>query len=280
MPELPEVETIRNELGPLVAGRRFREITVEDTSAVQKPPVEEFRRSLLGCRVEGIGRRGKFLIFKLDDGRSLIAHLRMTGNLMVMERGRNLPEQLRTARLRVVFDFDDGSTMSFIDRRRMGRMWLVDDQQEVVGKLGPEPLSDEFTAETLQSLLARHKAPIKAVLCDQGVIAGIGNMYADEALFEARIHPLERASNLSRGQVQRLHSAIRRILSAAITNKGASVDTYFRPDGQQGAAHYEFKVAHRLGEQCPGCGGKVERITVRGRGSYFCTRCQRLSRSR
>ena len=136
-------------------------------------------------------------------------------------------------------------------------------------------VSIDFTVDVLAGLMARHRAPIKAVLCDQGIIAGVGNMYADEALFESRIHPLTPAADLSRAKVKRLYSAIQGILATAITNKGASVDTYFRPDGNRGAAHYQFKVAHRLNENCPACGGPIERIRVRGRGTYFCSKCQR-----
>ena len=275
MPELPEVETIKNDLEPLLVGRRFTEVAVGDDTAVQKPSVEVFRSGLIGRSIVGLGRRGKFLIFRLDNGRVLIVHLRMTGNLLATEACRRLPKELANARVRAVFRFDDGSTLSFIDRRRMGRMWLVADQEEVVGKLGPEPLSPDFTVDVLAELMARHRAPIKAVLCDQGIVAGVGNMYADEALFESRIHPLTPAADLSRAKVKRLYSAIRGILTTAITNKGASVDTYFRPDGNRGAAHYEFKVAHRLGETCPVCGGPIERIRVRGRGTYFCSKCQR-----
>jgi formamidopyrimidine-DNA glycosylase len=279
MPELPEVETIKNDLEPLLRGRTFTEVTVGDETSVQRPLVDEFRRGLLGRLVNGLARRGKFLIISLDDGRVLIIHLRMTGNLLATEAGRPLPKELSTARVRVVFRFDDGSILSFIDRRRMGRMWLVADRDEVVGKLGPEPLDSGFSVVALSELLRRHRAPIKAVLCDQGIIAGIGNMYADEALYEARIHPLTLASELSRPQVRRLHGAIRNILAAAIMNKGASVDTYFRPGGERGVAHYQFKVAHRKDEVCPVCGGPVERIRVRGRGTYFCPKCQKARAS-
>jgi len=275
MPELPEVETIKNDLEPLVVGRKFTEVTVDDDTVVQKPSVEEFGHGLVGRRVVGLGRRGKFLILRLDNGRVLMVHLRMTGNLLATEACRRLPKELATARVRAVFRFDDGSTLSFIDRRRMGRMWLAADQEEVVGKLGPEPLAADFTVDVLAGLMARHRAPIKAVLCDQGIIAGVGNMYADEALFESRIHPLTPAADLSRAKVKRLYSAIQGILTTAITNRGASVDTYFRPDGNRGAAHYQFKVAHRLNENCPACGGPIERIRVRGRGTYFCPKCQR-----
>lgn len=275
MPELPEVETIKNDLSPLVSGRTVSEVSVGDSTAIQKPSVAEFRKGITGRKIVELGRRGKYLLLHLNNGSTLIAHMRMTGNLMALPSGTKLPKQLETARLRVVIKFDDGGTLMFIDRRRMGRMWLVTDEKEVVGKLGPEPLTDDFTVAALSSILAKRKSPIKAVLCDQEAIAGVGNMYADEALFESGIHPMTPADEISPAKLKRLHSAIRRILAQAIENKGASVDTYFRPDGNRGAAHYQFKVAHRFGQTCPGCGGKVERIRIRGRGTYFCSKCQK-----
>lgn len=280
MPELPEVETIKNDLKPLIAGRTIVDVSVGDSTAIQKPSVAEFRKGVTGRKIVELGRRGKYLLLHLDNGSTLIAHMRMTGNLMALPSGAKLPEQLATARLRVIVKLDDGGALMFIDRRRMGRMWLVQDEKEVVGKLGPEPLTGEFTVAALSLILKKRKAPVKAVLCDQEAIAGVGNMYADEALFESGIHPVTPADELTPAKVRRLHSAIRRILAQAIENKGASVDTYFRPGGDRGVAHYQFKVAHRFGEPCPGCGGKVERIRIRGRGTYFCSKCQKLSTSR
>jgi formamidopyrimidine-DNA glycosylase len=153
-------------------------------------------------------------------------------------------------------------------------MKLVEDEKSVVGKLGPEPLEDGFTPEILAKLLVGRKAPIKALLCDQNLIAGIGNMYADEVLFATGIHPLSLGGNLSMKEIKKIHGAIRRILRAAIVNKGASVDTYFRPDGTTGTAHFEFKVAHRRNADCLKCGTPLQRITVRNRGTYFCPKCQ------
>ncbi|MBI2858685.1 MAG: bifunctional DNA-formamidopyrimidine glycosylase/DNA-(apurinic or apyrimidinic site) lyase [Chloroflexi bacterium] len=276
MPELPEVETIKNDLAPFLPGKTFTEVRVEDPTAVEEPSVPLFKAGLVGRTISGLGRRGKFFIVRLDSGQALIVHLRMTGNL-VLEPSRPLPKQLAKARLRISFRFDDGSGLGFIDRRRLGRVWLVDNEQEVVGKLGPEPLGEGFTRALLASLLSKRRVPIKAVLCDQHIMAGIGNMYADEALYEARIHPLTPANKLPPRAVGRLYQAIRDVLSEAIANKGASVDTYFRPDCRRGEAHYRFKVAHRGGGEC-GCGGKVQRIVVRGRGTYYCPRCQRLGR--
>jgi formamidopyrimidine-DNA glycosylase len=153
-------------------------------------------------------------------------------------------------------------------------MWLAGDEQTVADKLGPEPLEDSFTSEVLAQRLRNRTAPIKPVLLDQSVIAGIGNMYADEALFEAKIHPLRPTGSLSKDEINRLYRAIRRVLSSAISHKGASVRSYFRPDGNPGTAHFEFRVAHGTGKDCPICGTPIKRIVVRNRGTYFCPRCQ------
>jgi formamidopyrimidine-DNA glycosylase len=193
----------------------------------------------------------------------------MTGSLLL-----DLKEVGRYAR--AVFHLSNGHRFVFRDRRRLGKMWLVDDANTVVCKLGPEPLDKSFKPGILEQRLSRHHIPIKAALLDQCIVAGIGNMYADEALFAARIHPLKKADALSCKEVRTLHNYIRRILRAAIGSKGASVDTYVRPEGELGTAHSDFKVAHKGGEPCPVCGCTIERVPVQNRGTYFCPRCQPL----
>jgi len=269
MPELPEVETIKNELAPWVVGQSFTQVTILDTELVCGCSAEEVRRGLIGQRVESLGRRGKYLIFHLSNGRSLIIHLRMTGVLLLNPKGVD-----RYAR--AVFHFSNGHRFVFSDRRRLGLIWLVDDADTVVGKLGPEPLDESFTPGILGQRLSRHHIPVKAALLDQCIVAGIGNMYADEALFATRIHPLRKADSLSPEEVQTLYQSIRRVLGAAIGSKGASVDTYVRPEGELGTAHFDFKVAHRGGEPCPICGSAIERVLVQNRGTYFCPGCQPL----
>lgn len=334
MPELPEVETIRRELAPHLVGRRFASVALSWPRAVKKPAPEEFVRRLVGKTIEGLDRRGKYLIFRLSGGETLILHLKMTGSLIIRPASAAPDQYTRT-----VFCFDDplgpfegpvagndyaerlavprlsqiksgrGSgrvgevapslrghsspggriaslplasrgnghraiCLHFRDLRKFGAMWLVRERDEVVGKLGPEPLLPDFTVKRLAAILKIHRTPIKAVLCDQAVIAGIGNMYADEALFAARIHPLKIASNLSPAEVARIHRAMQQVLRKAIEGHGASVDTYFRPDGSQGWAHEDFKVAHRRGELCPRCSTPIQRIVVRQRGTYFCPKCQ------
>jgi len=271
MPELPEVETIKNELAPWVVGQSFTQVTILDTELVCGGSAEEVRRGLLGQKVESLERRGKYLIFHLSNGRSLIIHLRMTGVLLLNPQGVD-------HYVRAVLHLSNGHRLVFSDRRRLGLIWLVDDAHTVVGKLGPEPLDESFTPGILGQRLSRRHISVKAALLDQGIVAGIGNMYADEALFAARIHPLRKADALSPAEVRTLHNCIHRVLQAAIGSKGASVDTYVRPEGELGTAHFDFKVAHRGGEPCPICGCTIERVLVQNRGTYFCPRCQPLSR--
>ena len=268
MPELPEVETIKNELSPHIIGQRFAGIIVNDAKAVVKPDIKEFRRQLIGQKVKDIARRGKYLVFKLSGGRALIIHLRMTGSLF-------LDQAEAVIKARVIFEFDNGRHLAFVDRRRLGATWLVEDVESVFCKMGIEPLFAEFTVNTLVKLLKGRAAPIKAILLDQNIIAGIGNMYADEALFAARIHPAIPAGKLSSLEVKRLYKGIVDVLTTALASKGASVSTYFRPGGEKGTAHLEFKVAHRRGDACCVCGDNIQRLAIRGRGSYFCPSCQK-----
>ncbi len=272
MPELPEVETIKRELSPYITGRRFTDIDIRDAKPIKKPAVNEFRRQLTGRTVTSLERRGKYLIFRLSSGFVLVIHLKMTGSLLLNPKQTN-------HYARVIFHLDNGSQVVFTDRRRLGAIWLVPSEGVVIRKMGPEPLESSFTADSLAEHLGRRQAPIKAVLLDQGFIAGIGNMYADEALFAARIHPLRKANSLSPEEIRNLHRAIIDILQSAIDSKGASIDTYVRPDGTLGTAHDNFRVAHRGGQPCPVCGTTIERLAIRNRGSYFCPHCQQLQPS-
>ena len=269
MPELPEVETVRNELSPFVIGRTITGITLLWEGIVRQPSVEEFCSRVMGQKITGLARRGKYLIFDLSSGDLLIIHLKMTGSLIIGQPSSEPPRFTRA-----IIHLDQDTDVFFRDPRKFGVLKLVTDRNLVTEKLGPEPLEADFTPEILSKRLSRRSAPIKAVLCEQNVIAGIGSMYADEALFAAGIHPERPGDSLSPDELQRLYSAIRQILWAAIDNKGASVDTYFRPDGTKGTAHYEFKVAHGRDKSCVVCGTPIERIVVRGRGTYFCPRCQ------
>lgn len=301
MPELPEVETVKNDLTPLVVGRKVKDINLLWEGIVRKITPDEFREGLSGRKIKGIKRRGKYLLFSLDGPMTLIAHLKMSGALIA---GKCDLSKERFAR--AVLQLDDGSCVIFRDPRKFGRLWLVKDTGTIIGELGPEPLEDDFTPELLAQRLKARKAPIKAVICDQKVIAGVGNLYADEALYLAGIHPMTPAGSLSPAKIKKLHDAIQSVLRKGIKNKGASIENYVRPDGKPGTAHLEFLMPRKAGQPCKTelksqkskvkteneetaeskksqvknadkierCGGKVERITVRGRGTYFCPRCQ------
>jgi formamidopyrimidine-DNA glycosylase len=271
MPELPEVETIKRDLASRILGRSFAGATINWPKMVQIPSFEHFSSCLIGKSIERLDRRGKYLILRLSSGEALILHFRMSGSLLLKPASAE-PDPYD----RVIFLLDDGTELRFRDPRKLGVMWLVEDESVVVGKLGPEPLEPDFNAEVLAQRLARRSAAIKAVLCDQTFLAGVGNMYADEALFAAGIHPLRGAKSLSWGEVMRLHSALRQVLAEAIARSGASISDYRRPNGEPGAAQFEFQVAHRRGQPCPKCGTTIERIPIRNRGTYFCPRCQKL----
>lgn len=272
MPELPEVETIKNDLLPRIVGCHVTSIILLWAGVVRKPSPEEFHHRLLGQAIEGISRRGKYLTLWLSSGEALIFHFRMTGSLL-LTLSSNEPGRFT----RAIFSLDNGKELRFEDPRKLGMMWLVKDESEVIGKLGPEPFDLSFTPKIMAERLSKRSGPIKAVLLDQNFLAGVGNMYADEALFDARINPLKISKNLCPVEVERLHTSIRHVLRWAIGDGGASVDTYQRLDGEPGKAQFRFRVAHRGGEPCPICGTPIERIPIRNRGSYFCPQCQPMA---
>jgi formamidopyrimidine-DNA glycosylase len=268
MPELPEVETIKNELAQYVLDHTITGLTVKDLKIIQKLSLEEFTSGVLGGKIVSLERRGKYLTFHLKTGKKLIFHLRMTGSLVINEDETGKYS-------RAIFYLDSGDYLVFTDRRRLGVIWLVDNVEDVIKKMGMEPFDTQFTASSLRQLLKSRTAPVKAILLDQHFIAGVGNMYADEALFAAGIHPEKKAGRLTKKEIGKLYESIKSVLQKAIDNKGASVDTYKRPDGVNGTAQQEFNVAHRLGKSCPVCGTPIQRIPIRNRGSYFCPECQR-----
>lgn len=275
MPELPEVETIRRELIPHLVGRRIAAVSVRWPRTVRRPSADEFVRRLQGRTVESLSRRGKYLVVGLSGGEFLLLHLKMTGSLLVKPPGAVADKHTRMV-FSLIDDRNEPSALHFRDPRKFGSAWLVEDAFAVTGKLGPEPLLARFTAEALADILKGRRQPIKVLLCDQSRIAGLGNMYADEALFAARLHPLRPSGAISPEEIRRLHRAIRQVLRRGIRDCGASVSNYCRPDGSQGWAHESFRVAHRGGQPCPRCGAPIQRLSLRGRGSYFCPRCQPL----
>ncbi len=272
MPELPEVETIRRDLLPVMRGRTIVEAWVSDNAPrlVQLLTRDEFCRGLAGRRIEDISRRGKYLLFHLDKSLFWVVHLRMTGRLQHHDSA--CPQ---TPYLRASFRLDDGSSLCYVDVRKLGMMWLVDDESLVTGKLGPEPLGEGFTVAELRRLLQRRAAPIKAVLLDQGALAGVGNIYADEALFAARINPRRAANTLSKPATERLHAGIRQVLEDALGDRGSSFRDYVDGRGREGGHQLNVKVFRRTGLPCYQCGTPIRRIRLRGRSTHFCPKCQR-----
>ena len=277
MPELPEVETIRRGLAPLVEGRVLERLDVSDPRWCAPLAPSALAEAVEGRRIERLGRRGKYLVFELTDDVFLLGHLRMTGTLLYDPS----PEQ-RYARVR--FGLDDGHHLLFCDPRRFGTGELAVGTEALdaffATRLGVEPLGDEFTAERLRALAKGRRAPIKAFLLDQTKVAGVGNIYADEALFRARIHPLRPAGMLKRQQLEALREAVVASLEAGIGAGGATIDDYRQPDGVRGSFQDEFLVHRRRGEGCPECGGEIVKFVAAGRGTYACETCQPPPRRR
>jgi formamidopyrimidine-DNA glycosylase len=275
VPELPEVETIRAQLEPFVVGRRLERVEIRDPRLTQPLDPAAVSRALEGERVAGLDRRGKYLIVRFESGRSLLMHLRMTGNLRVTPRGAAAEHPHERAVVRL----DDGSDVSYRDIRRFGTWLLVDDEElepYLAERIGSEPLQSSFGRAALAKRLAGRRAPIKAALLDQRTVAGLGNIYADEALWRARIHPLRPAGGLNPPEIARLHRGIRDALRMGISRQGATLSNYATPDGERGGMQDEFRVYGRAGEPCPRCGTPIEKIRAAGRGTWYCPRCQSL----
>jgi formamidopyrimidine-DNA glycosylase len=273
MPELPEVETVRRRLLSHLSGRTLADVDVLDHRLTDPEPPEAVAARLQGVRIETIGRRGKYLIAELDDGAALLVHLRMTGNLLWL----SAPPAVAPRFLRARALLDDGSYLAYTDVRRFGTWRVAEDGAEawLAGKLGPEPL-DTWAAADLARSFAGRKAPVKAAILDQRVVAGVGNIYADEALFAARIHPAAPAGRLSRARVARLHAAVIAALEAGIEAQGASIRDFRTPDGGYGSAQERFAAYGRGGEPCVVCGTPLRRTVIVQRGTSYCPRCQRF----
>ncbi len=291
MPELPEVETIRSQLEPELRGRRIESLEILDERWSRPLVPTTLEAAVSGRPIEGLGRRGKYLLMRLDRGDTLVMHLRMTGNLLLIDDGNARSGDRRLYRaegeerhLRARFLLDDGRELWFTDARRFGEGFLLGAdalEERFSGRLGVEPLSDEFTPEALAALAAGRTAPLKSFLLDQSAVAGVGNIYADEALFRARLHPLSPAGSMRSEHQAALHEAIVETLEAGIAGGGASIDDYRNARGERGAVQEEFLVHTREGLPCVNCGEPVRRIVVGGRSTYFCPQCQvRLRRRR
>jgi formamidopyrimidine-DNA glycosylase len=276
MPELPEVETIVRKLAPLVASRRIDAVDVRDARWCAPLGVGELADAVLGRRVARLWRRGKYLVWELDDEVFLVMHLRMTGTLLWEPAGM-------VPHTRVMIAFDRGD-VAFVDPRRFGTGTLLLggaalDRYFAV-RLGVEPLSDAFTGALLRGLAAGRRAPIKPFLLDQRHLAGVGNIYADEALFRAGVHPLRAAGALRPRQYGLLRDAVVAVLLAGIDARGASIDDYRDPEGVKGSFQDRFLVHRREGLPCPACGRAIRKLVVGGRGTYVCERCQPRPRPR
>jgi formamidopyrimidine-DNA glycosylase len=287
MPELPEVETVCRQLEPELEGRRIESLEVLDARWCRPTPPADLEKAVSGRTVERLGRRGKYLLLGLDGEKTLVMHLRMTGNLVLVEgedkldpsEGMRLYEGERSTserHLRARFVLDDGREIWFTDPRRFGEAFLIEDAglETRFERLGVEPLSAEFTPGVLGEIAAGRTAPLKSFLLDQKGIAGVGNIYADEALFRARLHPLSPAGSMKPEHLEALRDAIVDALEAGIDGGGASIDDYRDGRGERGRMQNEFLVHTREGESCPRCQGTIERIVVSGRSTYFCPDCQ------
>ena len=274
MPELPEVETYVRELEPELAGRSVTSAVVNWPKIIAEPSVEGFQRGIIGQRFVSFGRRGKFMLLGLEGGDSLIVHLRMTGKLLIQPLDTRPDKHTH-----VVLMLDDDRQLHYNDARKFGRLWLVHDTGPVLQKLGPEPFGGDFTDDWLAARLSGRKASIKALLLDQAVVAGVGNIYADEALFCASIHPARMGGTLETEEVERLVESVQRVLGRGIERRGSSLgdsgaQNYVRPGGESGGFQEEHKVFRRTGKPCPACGTPVERIVLAQRSTHFCPNCQ------
>ena len=275
MPELPEVETIRRQLAPHMEGRVLLSLEVLDPRWCEPAAPNELDDAVRGRRIESVGRRGKYFVAGLQDDVHLMMHLRMTGNLLLVAEADDEPGRRH---LRARLTLDDGNRVLFVDQRRFGTGIVLlgtsalEDYFEA--RLGVEPLGPDFTAEALRALASGRRVPVKAFLLTQERIAGVGNIYADEALFRARIHPLRPVGTLKRPQLSALRDAVVASLEAGIDARGATIDDFRHADGARGSFQDRLLVHLREGKPCPRCGTIIRKMRAAGRGTYICPKCQ------
>ncbi len=273
MPELPEVQTVVTDLSKKITGKTIATAKVLWPRTVSEPAISDFAADLTGSRVEKVSRRGKFIVITLHKGKKTsywLTHLRMTGQFHV-PRGR---KEIDATHLRVRLEFTDGSGLLFTDPRKFARMYLVSDPGQVTGKLGPEPL--EIGIEDFIAGLKRSRKRIKPLLLDQTFLSGIGNIYADESLHSALLHPLTPAYKVTKQKATKLHAGIREVLKKGISLNGASIDRFYkRINGQSGGFQDEFTVYARTGQPCLRCGTLIRKTTVAQRGTHYCPSCQK-----
>ena len=291
MPEGPEVETIRRGLAATITGQRLRDVTVLWPKSLPAP-AEVLARDVVGTRVKALRRRAKVLMIELDTGYTLLVHLKMTGQMVLVQAGggrmagghptQSMAGELPDSSTKVIFTFESGDRLFFNDQRKFGWIKLLQTADvpldALVSRLGPEALAPEFSLEYLAGVLARHKgAPVKAVILDQSTVGGVGNIYADESLHLARIHPARRAGTLGADEAARLWSAIREIMALGIEHGGTSFAKYVNALGGKGDYLDNARVFRREGLMCPVCGSMIEKLRVAGRGTHICPSCQVLS---
>ena len=270
MPELPEVETVAGDLRKRLVGLVITGVAVSWHRSIARLSVDEFERRIVGRRVRSITRRAKYVVVELDRGH-LLVHLMMSGRLYLVSA-----EAPPHDHLRVVLNLDNGQELRFQDTRKFGRMYLVDDPQEITAGLGPEPLDEDVTVDDFRRQLARRNARLKSLLLNQQFLAGLGNIYADESLFAAQLHPLRRADSLTQVEQACLYEAIRAVLRSAVQGRGTTLSDggYTDASGQAGTFQAALMVYGRGGDACLRCQTPIERIVVGGRSTHYCPNCQ------
>lgn len=269
MPELPEVETVVRALRPLLVGRIIQDVQNQWPRHIAVPDFPELRARVQGLQFQALDRRAKYIVCHLSDGEHLLFHLKMTGHLAIVAADMPVNKHTHTT-----FSLEQREELRFTDPRKFGRVYLTKNLDEILGNLGPEPLADAFTPDVLESRLQNHRQAIKKTLLDQTVLAGVGNIYADEALHEARIHPTRPANALKESELIALHASIQKVLQMGIEREGASISQYVKPDGTKGDMQNAVAVFRRTGMGCYRCGRVIERIVLGGRSTHFCPGCQ------
>ncbi|MCP5094535.1 MAG: DNA-formamidopyrimidine glycosylase [Chloroflexi bacterium] len=269
MPELPEVETTIRALRPFIVGQTIVDFRTFWPRQIKNKTPAQFQHQIKDHAIIAISRRGKYIILSLDNDQSLIIHLRMSGHLSVVNQDEPIHKHDRA-----IFYLQNRKELRFRDQRKFGTVNLVKNAQDILSKLGPEPLSSTFIPDVLKAQLQGRRRPMKSLLLDQSFIAGIGNIYADEALFYAKIHPTRPANKITDAEIDALHFAIQKVLRLGIEREGASIDTYIKPDGTRGDMQNSVAVFHRNGAPCHTCSTVIQRIIVGGRSTHFCPNCQ------
>ncbi|MCD6114736.1 DNA-formamidopyrimidine glycosylase [bacterium] len=290
MPELPEVETTVLDLKRKVLKRTFLDIWTDAPKLIKKPNLEEFKREIKGKKIQDIKRKGKFIIFYLSGDKRLLIHQKLTGHLLVGQWKKENEEWVPVKKgpledpmnkfIHIIFFLDNGLMIAFSDLRKFGRVELLTKKElenlKDLKELGPDPLDKNFTFDRFKQIIQNQKRKIKAVLMDQKLISGIGNIYSDEILFRAGVHPFKPANTLQEREIRKIYRNIKSVLKKAIKLGGESISDYRRPDGRKGGFDKERKVYRREGMPCYVCGTKIERGKINSRSTYFCPKCQKL----